>query len=160
MHSPGSVYNLTKCQLHARHCMQPRNTAWRRWQARRKGYLDIREQGLITKDSSGAAHIRPPDWYLRPTACSGYHSRSLPISFYFSGEDKAWGYEEMCCPGTMNWEIGVQGGPSWKEAAAAAAAKSLQSCPTLCNPIDGSLPDTLIPGILQARTLEWKQRKE
>ena len=39
--------------------------------------------------------------------------------------------------------------------AAAAAAKSLQSCPTLCNPIDGSPPGSTVPGILQARTLEW-----
>ena len=38
---------------------------------------------------------------------------------------------------------------------AAAAAKSLQSCPTLCDPIDGSPPGPTIPGILQARTLEW-----
>ena len=38
---------------------------------------------------------------------------------------------------------------------AAAAAKSLQSCPTLCNPIDGSPPASPVPGILQARTLEW-----
>ena len=38
---------------------------------------------------------------------------------------------------------------------AAAAAKSLQSCPTLCDPIDGSPPGSLVPGILQARTLEW-----
>ena len=37
----------------------------------------------------------------------------------------------------------------------AAAAKSLQSCPTLCNPRDGSPPGSAIPGILQARTLEW-----
>ena len=37
----------------------------------------------------------------------------------------------------------------------AAAAKALQSCPTLCNPIDGSLPGSSVPGILQARTLEW-----
>ena len=37
----------------------------------------------------------------------------------------------------------------------AAAAKSLQSCPTLCNPIDGSPPGSPVPGILQARTLEW-----
>ena len=36
-----------------------------------------------------------------------------------------------------------------------AAAKSLQSCPTLCDPIDGSSPGSSIPGILQARTLEW-----
>ena len=41
------------------------------------------------------------------------------------------------------------------EAATAAAAKSLQSCPTLCNPRDGSPPGSPIPGILQARTLEW-----
>ena len=39
--------------------------------------------------------------------------------------------------------------------AAAAAAKSLQSCPTLCDPIDSSPPGSAIPGILQARTLEW-----
>ena len=39
--------------------------------------------------------------------------------------------------------------------AAAAAAKLLQSCPTLCDPTDGSPPGSAIPGILQARTLEW-----
>ena len=39
--------------------------------------------------------------------------------------------------------------------AAGAAAKSLQSCPTLCDPIDGSLLGYSVPGILQARTLEW-----
>ena len=39
--------------------------------------------------------------------------------------------------------------------AAAAAAKSLQSCPTLCDPINGSPPGSSVPGILQARTLEW-----
>ena len=41
------------------------------------------------------------------------------------------------------------------ELAAAAAAKLLQSCPTLCDPIDGSPPGSPIPRILQARTLEW-----
>ena len=39
--------------------------------------------------------------------------------------------------------------------AAAAAAKSLQSCPTLSDPIDGSPPGSPVPGILQTRTLEW-----
>ena len=44
----------------------------------------------------------------------------------------------------------------WKQnGSAAAAAKSLQSCPTLCDPIDGSPPGSAVPGILQARTLEW-----
>ena len=42
----------------------------------------------------------------------------------------------------VNWEF-------------AAAVKSLQSCPTLCDPRDGSPPDSPVPGILQARTLEW-----
>ena len=43
----------------------------------------------------------------------------------------------------------------WGCPAAAAAAKSLQSCPTLCDPIDGSPPGSPVPEILQARTLEW-----
>ena len=44
---------------------------------------------------------------------------------------------------------------SWVQILSAAAAKSLQSCPTLCDPIDGSPPGSPVPGILQARTLEW-----
>ena len=44
---------------------------------------------------------------------------------------------------------------TFKAAAAAAAAKSLQSCPTLCNPIEGSPTGSSVPGILQARTLGW-----
>ena len=62
--------------------------------------------------------------------------------------------------------IGFPGGSDGKEftcssgdpgsiPAAAAAAKSLQSCQTLCDPIDGSLPGSPFPGILQARVLEW-----
>ena len=43
--------------------------------------------------------------------------------------------------------------PSWFHPSA--VAKSLQSCPTLCDPIDGSPPGSVVPGILQARTLEW-----
>ena len=42
-----------------------------------------------------------------------------------------------------------------KDPDAAAATKSLQLCPTLCNPIDGSPPGSPVPGILRARTLEW-----
>ena len=45
--------------------------------------------------------------------------------------------------------------PDHQRTKPAAAAKSLQSCPTLCDPIDGSPPGSTIPGILQARTLEW-----
>ena len=51
----------------------------------------------------------------------------------------------------------IYGYESWtiKKAAAAAAPKLLQSCPTLCDPIDSSLPGSTVPGILQVRTLEW-----
>ena len=45
--------------------------------------------------------------------------------------------------------------PLKRAVAAAAAAKALQSCPTLCDPIDSSPPGSRVPGILQARTLEW-----
>ena len=61
------------------------------------------------------------------------------------------------CP--ANWEILVelkkQKICSYRAAATAKSAKSLQLCPTLCDPIDGSPPGSPVPGILQARTLEW-----
>ena len=50
-------------------------------------------------------------------------------------------------PGNSSWVIAA--------AAAAAAAKSLQLCPTLCNPMDGSLPGSSVRGVFQARVLEW-----
>ena len=56
------------------------------------------------------------------------------------------------CLGLEMFSISSEG--LWMSAAAA-AAKSLQSCPTLCDPTDGSPPGSPIPGILQARTLEW-----
>ena len=52
-------------------------------------------------------------------------------------------------------EVGGGGRMGWEFGIAAAAAKSLQACLTLCIPIDGSPPGCPIPGILQARTLEW-----
>ena len=67
----------------------------------------------------------------------------------------SWGHKESDTTEWLNWtELNL---PSLilKSAYAAAAAKSLQSCPTLCDPIDGSQPGSPIPGILQARTLEW-----
>ena len=50
---------------------------------------------------------------------------------------------------SLGWEDPLEKGTT------AAAAKSLQSCPTLWDPIDGSPPGSTVPGILQARTLEW-----
>ena len=54
----------------------------------------------------------------------------------------------------INLEAFLKGNLAFEECTAA-AAKSLQSCPTLCNPIDGSPLGSSVPGILQARILEW-----
>ena len=62
--------------------------------------------------------------------------------------------KEWAWPRDNEWRLlNISG--RWRCWSAAAAAKSLQSCPTLCDPIDGSPPGSPIPGILQARTLEW-----
>ena len=65
-----------------------------------------------------------------------------------------WGNSETDCFETETWP---EKSPAIKAllASAAAAAKSLQSCLTLCDPIDSSPPGSPVPGILQARTLEW-----
>ena len=56
----------------------------------------------------------------------------------------------------MVFPVVMYGCESWTiKKAAAAAAKSLHSCPPLCNPIDIDPPGSPLPGILQARTLEW-----
>ena len=60
----------------------------------------------------------------------------------------------------LEWLFLLASVPAWLSFAswtwvAAAAAKSLQSCPSLCDPTDGSPPGSPVPGILQARTLEW-----
>ena len=63
---------------------------------------------------------------------------------------------KVCLVKAMVFPIVMYGCKSWTiKKAAAAAAKSLQSCPTLYDPIDGSPPGSPVPGILQARTLEW-----
>ena len=82
---------------------------------------------------------------------------------YFSGCSSQTTFPHALGDGTSMLQVMEQ---KWKQdpklgtviyktqSAAAAAAKSLQSCPTLCDPIDGSPPGSPIPGILQARTLE------
>ena len=73
---------------------------------------------------------------------------SKPWNFYQSDHRKTYGHLGFFWWWFIN--SGFLGGASGK----AAAAKSLQSCPTLCNPWDGSPPGSPVPGILQARTLE------
>ena len=70
------------------------------------------------------------------------------------------GLSDWITRASVGWVSGRKGAvflnpDSTSESSAAAVAKSPQSCPTLCDPIDGSPPGCPVPGILQARTLEW-----
>ena len=93
-----------------------------------------------------------------------------PIQPRWGGQDKPRGWPRVCRQGVIvvGWEppldyflceiMSLSMNSVFVECRvqpAAAAAKSLQSCPTLCDPIDGSPPGSPVPGILQARTLEW-----
>ena len=62
---------------------------------------------------------------------------------------------KVCLVKAMVFPVVMYGCESWTVKKAAAAAKSHQSCPTLCDPVDGSPSGSAVPGILQARTLEW-----
>ena len=64
-------------------------------------------------------------------------------------------YQIISAKTVITTYIKISGIPYRMFSYATAAAKSLQSCPTLCDPIDGSPPGSPVPGILQARTLEW-----
>ena len=80
-----------------------------------------------------------------------------------TGPDNLGKWTSLCSHGPWSGSLSFAGtvdchwgfGISFSSAAAAAAAKLLQSCPTLCDPVDGSPPGSPVPGILQARTLEW-----
>ena len=80
-------------------------------------------------------------------------AHQAPLSMGFPRQEH-WSGLPFLSPGDLpdpGMEPTSLASPTW----AAAAAKSLQSCPTLCDPIDGSPPGSPIPGVLQARTLEW-----
>ena len=79
--------------------------------------------------------------------CSNY-PRNLLVSLSFS-------WFVLLAAGTRPWLIYIKAAFFVQEEAAATTAKSLQSCPTLWDPIDGSPSGSTVPGILQARTLEW-----
>ena len=78
------------------------------------------------------------------------HQAPLPIGFR---RQEYWSGLPFPSPGDLPGPEMEPESPTL--AAAAAAAKSLQSCPTLGDPIDGSPPGSPVPGILQAKTLEW-----
>ena len=85
---------------------------------------------------------------------------TVALLYYYRGKGKHYFGRQLTVPATVSYSI-AGSTTSWEDnsyllnAGKGLTAKSLQSCLTLCNPIDGSLPGSPIPGILQARTLEW-----
>jgi len=79
--------------------------------------------------------------FMSPTLVSGFFTTSTT---WEAPEDWTWIF---CIAGRFF--------TAWATREATAAAKSLQACPTLCNPIDGNLQGSSVPGILQARALKW-----
>ena len=94
---------------------------------------------------------RPP--YLPPekSVCRSRGNKQLEPDMEQQTGSKL-GKAVYCNPSYLTY-MSHQGSPNMQ--IAAAAAKSLQSCPTLCDPIDCSPPGSSVPGILQARILEW-----
>ena len=90
-----------------------------------------------------------------PTHCDQWTvAHQAPLSMGFSRQEY-WSALLFPSPGDLP-DPGIEPrSPTLQADAAAAAAKSHQSCPTLCDPTDGSPPGSPVPGILQARTLEW-----
>ena len=129
------------------HIVKPENLQYDRvTPGRAKNYesleKEISQLYLIEKLHTQAQRICIP-FPLR----KGQSIKTMRCGFYF----------KCANPKTTLWDTwrNRETWPIQKNAAAAAAAKSLQSCPTLCDPIDGSPLGSSIPGILQARTLEW-----
>ena len=108
---------------------------------------------LITKWLSGQCRLKPRP--METSKLSVFHqsmTKALPTHFV-SGS-------RLCqvLGDTLVLKLffsRMWGKSSGSKSSAAAVAKSLQSCPTLCNPIEDSPPGSPVPGILQARTLEW-----
>ena len=94
---------------------------------------------LVMSDSL-QPHGQEPSRLLCPWNFPG---QNTGVGSHFLSRGSAWPSDQPGSPAGLLLAV------------AAAAAASLQSCPTLCDPIDGSPPGSPIPGILQARTLEW-----
>ena len=122
-------------------------------------YINIARFIHIAACLSSLLHLVNTQYFINIHHTLLVHSPRLPLILHFS----KWCHERVslnyilrigciikyCCVSIFTnfsepWILDVT-----------AAAKSLQSCPTLCDPIDGSQPGSPVPGILQARTLEW-----
>ena len=127
------------------------------WLGRRNASQEVSIQAELEGFSSILTPFNILPWFHMCLLCEGlllYFNAVMWITITFWGcplcgltISSGWARDRRCL--TLERLIAAAA------AAAAAAAKSLQLCPTLCDPIDGSPPGSPIPGILQARTLEW-----
>ena len=92
-------------------------------------------------------YIAPIEWVLYTCCMSTHHWRALSKVFWLG-----LSLSRVTMWNGVNYGMGLIKKGIYRSLP---AAKSLQSCPTLCDPIDGSPPGSPVPGILQARTLEW-----
>ena len=99
----------------------------------------------------GILQARILEWVAMPFSRGSSHPGIEPVSHALQAVSLPFELQGSLLK--ITWE--QQQCEDWVLFYAAAAAKSLQSCPTLCDPIDGSPPGSPIPGILQARILEW-----
>ena len=104
------------------------------------------------------SHLFPPQFEMLPVIKTYVHW-GLFLSTFFKFILECFYYHFRIFlnirNSSENWKAHLQASKCKAFLKAAAAAKSLQSCPTLCAPVDGSPPGSPIPRILQARTLEW-----
>ena len=111
-------------------------------------------QNIGAAASASVLPMNIQDWF--PLGLTGLISlQSKGLSRVFFLQHHSLKTSVLQCSAFFMFELSHQYMTTGKTAAAAASAKSLQSCPTLCDPIDGSPPGSPVPGILQARTLKW-----
>ena len=103
----------------------------------------------------GIFQARVLEWVAIAFSVSSHRDTQTHTQTYATAPAQRIGYDSAHAHTPIRHCSGAKSRTRLSSHAAAAAAKSLQSCPTLCDPIDGSPPGSSVPGILQARTLEW-----
>ena len=154
-----------KCLLFARdysnHFTQINSFYFSQHSGRHYSYLHSITQETEAQGSSVDSFSQVPhNWYQQQDLNPASDTTVCAPNFYtllergrYREMEPLWICRTQICAWIKITNNSLQFGPS--SASAAAAAKSLPSCPTLCDPIDGSPPGSPIPGILQARTLRW-----
>ena len=120
------------------------------WKVKTQSGQDSLKSQLKPEVETGQESMTPAcAWLLSPQNREDVWTVAHTHTFQMISWSERWDQEA----GLVS--LGLSHLRNYNKFAAATAAKSLQSCPTLCDPIDGNPPGSSVPGILQARTLEW-----